>query len=388
MSRKKRPGAVRFKPPREHRIIVGLMSGTSHDSVDAALVSIRGVGPGAAVKLIRHSKTPFTKSLRKEISDAPEGPAHKICSLGFRLGRVFAGAALAIIRDAGMNPSDVHAIASHGQTICHIPPRGKRPGSTMQIGEPAVIARMTGILVVSDFRAQDMAEGGQGAPLVPYADYVLFRDEKNIRALQNIGGISNVTVVTPAIEDLYAFDTGPGNCLIDEAMRLFFEKPFDRGGKTASGGRADESLIRKFLGHGYFGKRPPKSTGRETFGMRFLEAALGKGLSPKDAVATFTHFTARSIRDAYERFVFPRHVPKEMIVSGGGTKNEFLMSLLRGLFSPMPVLPSESLGMPSSAKEAVSFAVLANETLSGRPSNLPNATGAKKTVVLGRLTPP
>jgi anhydro-N-acetylmuramic acid kinase len=364
-------------------LILGLMSGTSHDGVDAALVSIRG----SKIKLIRHCHFPYPPALRKKISSAFTGNASDICRLNFELGEVFARAAVKCIKASGVNPGDVTAIASHGQTICHHPPEKNKKGSTLQIGESAVIAQRTGIPVVSDFRVADMAAGGEGAPLVPYADYMLFHG-KGIKAVHNIGGISNVTVVTPDIENVFAFDTGPGNCLIDEAMKTLFKKPFDRDGKTAKKGTPDKKLLRKLLSNPYFKKKPPKSTGRETFGRELLNKILKSRLASEDLIATLTHFTALSIKDAYDRFVFPGCKIDEIVLSGGGTKNKYLVGIIRELFSPVKVSLIDDYGIPAQAKEALSFAVLANETLSGKPSNLPMVTGASKKVILGKLTLP
>ncbi|MGD2079502.1 MAG: anhydro-N-acetylmuramic acid kinase [Nitrospirota bacterium] len=367
------------------RLILGLMSGTSHDGVDAALVGFSGKIP----RLLGHTRTPYSKSLRESVRSAFGGTAEEVCRLNFALGEVFARAALRCLKEAGAEPPAVDAIASHGQTICHIPPRGRRPGSTLQIGEPAVIAQRTGIKVVSDFRTADMALGGHGAPLVPFADHVLFKRRATC-CVQNIGGIANVTVVTPDLEGVFAFDTGPGACLIDEAMRALFGKPLDRGGKTAAGGRADAGLLKRLRGHRYFGQRPPKSTGRELFGTGMLQKILKHypKIRPEDLVATFTHLTALSIKDAYERFVFPEHGIREVILSGGGARNAHLVALLREALSPLRVRSVDDFGVPAEAKEALSFAVLAKETLRGRPSSIPRATGASRSAVLGKITYP
>jgi anhydro-N-acetylmuramic acid kinase len=322
------------------------------------------------------------------ISRAPEGSVRDLCKLNFELGEVFARAALKCAGESGTDISSVDAIASHGQTVCHVPPEGSKRGSTLQIGESALIAERTGVSVVSDFRVADMAAGGHGAPLVPYADYLLFRGTRT-KLVQNIGGIANVTVVTPRVDDLLAFDTGPGNCLIDSAMQTIFRKSFDRGGKIARRGKPDEALLQDLMKSPYFSKRPPKSTGTDVFSLGLVRKALKKRrVQPEDLLSTFTHLTARSIQDAYERFVFPEHRANEVIVSGGGTKNGYLMDLLRGGLKPLKVKTIDEYGIPTGAKEAMSFAVLANETLSGKPSNMPAATGASRSVVLGKITPP
>lgn len=362
------------------------MSGTSHDGVDAAIIKIGETGSWP--ELLFSASYPFPKALREEISAAPRAAADEVCRLNFRLARAFARAASSCIGASGIRPD---AIASHGQTIFHIPPRKGRPGSTLQIGEPSVIAGLTGIPVVAGFRPADMAAGGQGAPLVAFADHVIFRG-KGTKAVQNIGGIANVTVVTPSIDNVIAFDTGPGNCLIDIAMRTLFGRPMDRGGRMAARGKPDRALLKRLLAASYLKKAPPKSTGRELFGeaflARILEGAKVKKQKPSfaaDLISTLTHFTALSIRDAYRRFILGSYPVSEIILSGGGAKNVYLAGLLREVMSPISVNRIEDYGIPGAAKEAMSFAILANETLSGRPSNVPGATGAGRKAVLGGL---
>ncbi len=375
------------------------MSGTSHDGVDAALVELGGLSAGglsrAKVKLLHFASYPYPGKIRKEIASASACCTPDICRLNFSLGAFFAKAANACISASGIRPD---AIASHGQTVFHIPPGPplpggkKRPGSTLQIGEPSLIAQLTGVAVVAGFRPADMAVGGQGAPLVPFADHVLFRDKKGkkVRAVQNIGGIANVTVVTPSIDDVIAFDTGPGNCLIDLAMELFFSRPMDKGGKTASEGKPDKALLKKLgnLSLNYLKMPPPKSTGREFFSGYFLERALkgaNPGISPGDVISTLTHFTAMTISDAYRRHILGRYPVEEIILCGGGTKNAFLVGLIENYLSPIKISRIDEYDIPSSAKEAMSFAILANETLCGRPSNVPGATGAARKVILGGI---
>jgi anhydro-N-acetylmuramic acid kinase len=368
------------------RLLLGLMSGTSHDGVDAALVRFNRNRPS----LLRHLHVPYPPALREKIAAAFYGRTSDVCRLNFELGEVFAKAALKCMKDAGASPSEVEAVASHGQTIHHIPPERGRQGSTLQIGEPAVIAQRTGMKVVSDFRTADMALGGQGAPLVPFADWVLFKDRAPC-CVQNIGGIANVTVVTKKLQDVFAFDTGPGNCLINDATEALFGKPLDRGGKIAKNGKPDIKLIERLLGHPYFSKKPPKSTGRETFGPGMLRAIIknrDRKTRPEDLVATLTHLTARSISDACKKYVFRRHKIREVIISGGGARNGYLVELLREHLAPVDIVLIDEYGIPAEAKEAMSFAILANETLRGKPSSLPSATGASRAAVLGKITPP
>ncbi len=377
---------IYYKPS---RLIIGLMSGTSYDGVDAALVRISGSGLKTMVKLLCHHHLVYPSSFRSRIASLLDGRPPDICRMNFELGDFFSKAALACINRSDLNMAQVDAIASHGQTVYHIPPELNRRGATLQIGEPAVIAHRTGLPVISDFRTADIARNGHGAPLVPYADYILFRRKGMVRAVQNIGGIANVTVVTPAIEDVIAFDTGPGICLIDEAMNLLFKKPFDKNGLIAKSGRVDTAILKELLSHPYFSKKPPKSTGREVFGRDLLHGiSQKKRLRPEDLIATLTHLTAHSIKLSYERYILRQYNIHEIIIAGGGSRNPYLVSILKEVFKPIEIKPSEAYGIPSQAKEAMSFAILANETLSGNPSNLPRVTGATGRVILGKITLP
>ena len=373
-------------PKRAGRLILGLMSGTSHDGVEAALVLFSRSAP----RLLRHTHSPYPAGLGSAVSAAmgPSGSAEAVCDLNFRLGEFFARAALKCMAGYGVGPGEMWAIASHGQTLWHSPPVRRRPGSTLQIGEPAVIAARTGVRVVSDFRQADMAMGGQGAPLVPLADYLLFKNKATC-AVHNLGGISNTTVVTPRREDVVAFDTGPGMGLMDEASRRLLNKPFDRGGRAARRGRPNKKLLGNLLKHPFYNRKPPKSTGMEEFGPAYLISILRarRSMRPDDLLSTLAYLTAHTVRMAYSRFVSPGHDIKEVILSGGGAKNVFLVELIREMMSPVPVVMVDECGIPAGAKEAMSFAILANETLRGRPGNLPRATGASGPVVLGRITP-
>jgi anhydro-N-acetylmuramic acid kinase len=309
--------------------------------------------------------------------------------MNFALGELFAEAALKVIAAADRSPSDIHLIGSHGQTIYHLPDADIR--STLQIGEPCVIAERTGIVTVADFRTRDVAAGGHGAPLIPYVDFILFSEPDRVRALHNIGGIANVTVVTPSFEGVFGFDTGPGNSLIDEFVRIMTggASQFDSGGKLARSGSVDESLLEKLLEHPYLALEPPKTTGREMFGeelaQKLFSATPQEGHT--DMLATLTAFTARSIRDAYDKFIFPKTGIDELILSGGGCRNGFLVESIRDLFGSVPTFTSDEFGVPTDAKEALGFAVLANETICGAPSNVPAVTGASRPVVLGKIIP-
>ncbi|MBM4458671.1 MAG: anhydro-N-acetylmuramic acid kinase, partial [Chloroflexi bacterium] len=392
-------------------IVVGLMSGTSADGVEVAVVELAGAAPALRWRLLKHVSIPHPPDLREQIFAAfrPEtATVDHLCALNFRLGRIFAAAALQAIAAAGLTPERVDLIGSHGQTVWHIPTGPD--ASTLQLGEAAIIAELTGIPVISNFRTRDMAAGGQGAPLVPYVDRLLFSHPTLVRAMQNIGGIANVTYLPPLSEEnqtlrvsetrrvsrggegeVIAFDTGPGAMLIDYAADRATGGAwsYDRGGKLAAQGRVDETLLAAWLNEPYFHLPPPKTTGRELFGVQFgaqvWERAKAAGLTDVDIVATFTALTARSIGQAYRDFL-PR-LPDEVIVSGGSVHNASLMALLRGELAPARVLISDDLGLPAEAKEAVAFAVLAYETWHGRSGNLPSATGARRAVILGDITP-
>ncbi len=385
-------------------IVIGLMSGTSADGTSTAAVSIAGAPPSLKWELLMHCDVPHPAALRDAIfaSFRPEtGTVDRLCALNFALGRAFADAAHQVMAAAGLKPEQVGLIGSHGQTVWHAP--CGPAASTLQLGEAAVIAELTGIPVVSNFRPRDMAAGGQGAPLVAYVDRLLFSHPERVRALQNIGGIANVTYLPPLPrlageeeggwggEDAVAFDTGPGNMLLDDAAARATGGAwtYDRDGALAAQGRVDEPLLAELLAEPYLRTPPPKSTGRERFGAQFgarvWQRAAGAGLTPAAIVATLTAFTARSIGQAYRDFL-PRR-PDEVIVSGGGAQNPTLMAMLRAALAPAHVLTSAELGLPVEAKEAVAFAVLAYETWHGRPGNLPAATGAHHPVVLGSITP-
>lgn len=382
--------ALHEKPVRR---VVGLMSGTSVDGIDAALVEIEGAGPGAGVELLRFRTFPFAPELRDRIHAAfGPGSTREICELNFLLGEAFAQAVLKIIAEAGLTPKDVDLVGSPGQTVYHLPRAAAGVNSTLQIGEASVIAERTGLPVVCDFRTRDIAAGGEGAPLVPYADYVLFSERGRCRALQNIGGIANVTVLPGTLEEVFAFDTGPGNMVIDHVARAAMadEQAFDDGGRLSSLGRVDEALLARLLDHPYLRLPPPKSTGREMFGREFSEE-LVRGHDPLgllDLLATVVRLTADSIARAYRDFIFPRYKVDEVIVSGGGVHNRTLMERLRAELAPIPVRSLEDLGLSSDAKEAVAFAILANETIAGNPGNIPGATGALRPAVLGKIVPP
>lgn len=361
-------------------IALGLMSGTSGDGVSAALVSFKD----RSFKLIAYQTFPYPNSIRKKISQALELKTPEISELDFQLGHLFAQAALKIIRKAGFPQRKIEVIGSHGQTIYH-GPRGRVP-STFQIGEAAVIAERTGIPVVSDFRPQDIAAGGEGAPLIPFFDSHFYGGGM-CRALLNIGGIANVTVVGGNLKNLIAFDTGPGNCLMDLAIQRMTKGKLkhDPEGRGAAAGRVETKWIHSMRGHPYFRKSPPKSTGLEEFGEKFLNRYLGRSFRrrPLDVLATLTHFSALTIFEGLRRFA---PSPIEVVVSGGGAKNLTLMNHLKELFLPVPVRSIEESGIPAQAKEPIAFAFFALRALQGKVNHLPVATGARQACILGKLT--
>jgi anhydro-N-acetylmuramic acid kinase len=391
---------LRAKPT---QIAVGLNSGTSYDGIDAALVEITGAGAQTRLKLLAFENfrfKPVDRQKIKELFNLETATVERICVMNYYLGELFAAAALKLIEQAGLRPAEIDFIGSHGQTIYHIPEPvmegGRSIRATLQIGEPAVIAERTGILTVADFRVRDVAAGGQGAPLTAYADYLLFGQERQIRLIQNIGGIGNVTLVGGSVpfEGVVAFDTGPGNMIIDEIANLVTngQLAYDQDGLMAARGKVCADLLAELLTHPYLAKQPPKTTGREKFGIAFAkavwEAGKNRGLSQEDLLATVTAFTVEAIAGSYERFIYPRYRPDEVIIGGGGAYNPTLFQWLQQRLAPIPVLRHEAFGISSDAKEALLFAILANETLHGIPANVPSATGARHPVVLGKVVLP
>ena len=371
---------------------IGLMSGTSADGVDAALVEIDESG----LSLLRYVEVPFPEDVRREIlSLCEDGRVDAICRMDAALGEWFAEAALRVCEEANISTGEVDVIGSHGQTIHHLPAlaeaAGKRVRSTLQVGNSSVIAERTGITTVSDFRSRDMAVGGQGAPLVPLVDYLLFRSEHVGRAMLNIGGIANVNIL-PAncgVSDIFAFDTGPGNMVIDGVVQAITrgKLSFDRDGALAGKGQVCEDLLDVLMAHPFFSMKPPKSTGREDFGTDMVQKILDWGGKREDLVRTATQFTVESIVHGLKRFVLPRCEIHEVIASGGGTKNPVMMDLLDRALGNIAFKRLDDLGMASEAKEAIAFAILAYQTMNGHPGNVPSVTGADKQVVLGSITP-
>lgn len=372
------------------RLAVGLMSGSSADGVDAALVRIREEGGRLAVRVVAFRTETYPARWRRRLIAASESEVSldEACTLDIRLGEMFAGATERLLEDAGVRATRVDVIGAHGHTLLHRPPSARTVPCSCQVASGDVIAERTGVPTVTEFRGRDQAAGGQGAPLVPYVDCLLFHEPGRARALQNIGGIANVTLVTDTPEDTVAFDTGPGNAMIDHAVSLATggRRRFDRDGRMAAAGAINRNLLQRLHAHPFFARPVPRSTGRETFGARWTEALAGGSTSARDLVATLTRFTAESIIRAHHEHLTPRARPDEILVSGGGAHNTTLMRHLAELAHPVPVRALSWRGIDPDNKEAAAFAVLAHETLCGRPGNLPAATGAHGPVVLGKIS--
>lgn len=379
-------------------LAIGLMSGTSADGMDAALVEITGCGLSTRVRQLGFVSLPYSAQVRNAIlrlAGGESGGSHELSLFHFLLGQLSLNACLAVCEAAGVSPSEVDFVGSHGQTLYHAPVEESYLGysvrATLQLGEPSVICEGLGCPVVSDFRVRDMAAGGLGAPLVPYTEYLLYRSESETVGLQNIGGIGNLTVLPRggALGDTYAFDTGPGNMVMDQLVERMTggAKRYDEGGVLAASGAVSEALLAFLLDDPYLAQKPPKTTGREAYGCAYVERLVEKGrgisLSDADMLATATRFTAECVRIAVERFCPDR--PDRLVVGGGGSRNPTLMRFFEERL-PMPVQTNEALGFDSDAKEAVAFAILANECLHGIANNVPAATGARHPVVMGKVS--
>ncbi len=375
--------------PSRPRLCVGLLSGTSADAVEAVLCKIEGTGDHVELKLLAHQSRPFPPEFIQRVLRPHD--ARSLCELNFELGERFAEAALAVIAHVGLRAGDVDVIGSHGQTVAHLPSSLSSTPSTLQLGEASVIAERTGIPVVSDFRTRDMAAGGQGAPLIPYFDWAVFRKSGVARAFQNLGGIANVSVVGERLDDILAFDTGPGNMVLDGLARRMTggRLQCDLDGQLSREGRIVPSLLAELLTHPFFSLPPPRSAGREGFGEALVAWLWEQGSErPADLLATALTFTVEATARAYEAHVLPRFGALEAVyVSGGGSRHPTLMEQLRRRLSSLQVRLLDELGFPEGAKEAACFALLAAEYLVGTPANVPSATGARRRVVLGKLTP-
>jgi anhydro-N-acetylmuramic acid kinase len=397
-------------------IVAGVMSGTSADGINVALVEIDGSGFDTRFELLAHHEYPYPLPVRRAVlasMNAERASVADLARLNFLLGELYASAVLATIKKSGR---EVALVGCHGQTLYHqgesAPYLGKRIAATWQTGEGSVIAARVGAPVVSDFRPADMAAGGKGAPLVPFLDYLVYRDARVGRIVQNIGGIANLTAIpaNASPEEVMAFDTGPGNMVIDAIMDRLYGKPYDRDGRTAAKGKPLEPILKALLQHSFFRRRPPKTAGREEFGREFVTDFLGRcrRARKEDVVATATALTARSIAEAVKKLVlFPAGAKAQVeagpycaaeaaplqrfsdhIVSGGGASNRTLVNMLRAQLEPLGLTlrSSDEFGVPSAAKEAVAFALLAYETWHRRPSNIPAATGARRPAILGKVS--
>jgi anhydro-N-acetylmuramic acid kinase len=372
---------------KESRLVIGLLSGTSADGTDAALCEIGGAGESTELHVLAFAIVPFSRTLRERIFGLGQADNAELADVDVLLGEAFADAALEACRIAGVAMADVDLVGSHGQTAVHHPRSAGQVGATLQIGEAAVIAERTGCPVVSDFRVRDVAAGGEGAPLVPLVDHLLFRLPGRRRALQNIGGIANVTLVGERLEDLVAFDNGPGNMPLDAVARAASNgtEAFDRDGRRAARATIDPGLLADLHRHPYLSQPLPKSTGREDFGREFVNPLLVRFEARKDdLLATLTRFSAEAIARSY-REMLPA-LPDEVYVSGGGALNPVLMRHLAELLAPIPVATTAALGVDPEAKEAIAFAALANQTLFGLAGNVPAVTGALGPRVLGKIS--
>lgn len=373
------------------------MSGTSLDGISVSIVEITGEGWDKKVRTLAHGTTPYPKPVREALLAVSNCDTHtsKIGFLHFLLPELYAKAVKRLCTKAKIPLSKIELVGSHGQTILHVGARtsflNHRLTCTLQIGDGSVLAERLGIPVVSDFRTRDMAAGGQGAPLVPYVDYLLVRDKKLGRVALNIGGIANVTAIpagAPASK-VTAFDTGPGNMVMDQLVTQFTRgrRHFDRDGALARRGKASRWLLRILLRDSYFRKAPPKSAGREEYGSELIEYLVNTRLPFEDLIATAAAFTVVTIGDGIRRHVMPRVKVDEVYVSGGGVHNPVLMEYLARDLQELRVRPISDLGIDPDGKEALAFAVMAYETWNGRPSNMPSATGAKGPVILGKISP-
>jgi anhydro-N-acetylmuramic acid kinase len=393
---------------RRSMTVAGLMSGTSADGVDVAIIRIRlgreaGIGhrgPELSLEFLGHRSFPFHRGLRQAVLGAMNAPSiatAELARLNWRLGQAYSEALAGTLKQI---PCRLDLVGCHGQTIYHqpkaLPYAGRMVACTWQIGEVALLAAQSRVPVVSNFRPADMVAGGQGAPLVPLLDYLLFRHQSRGRVLQNLGGIGNLTAIPPNAKpaQVLAFDTGPANMIIDQLMQGLFKKNFDASGKCAARGRVIEPVTASMLRHRFFLAPPPKTAGREQFGFdyaqRFLAVCQKAGAGAEDTIATATALTAESVRLGYSLFVKARmrRAPVDFIVSGGGAKNRTLMRMLRAALEPLgcTVEVSDAVGLPAQAKEAAAFALLAYQTWHRRPGNVPAATGARRPAILGGTT--
>lgn len=376
------------------KIAIGIMSGTSLDGIDVVIAEISGAQKQTKIKQLMFDTVPYEPALRAKIAscfDVTTSGIDLVCSLNFELAIAFSDAVKATCKKASISLDDVDYIASHGQTVYHITKNEDNViKSSMQLGDGSVIANLCSTTTISNFRTADIAVGGEGAPLVPFYDYILYADSKKSKILCNIGGISNMTYLKQSgtLNDVVAFDTGPGNMMIDYAMESLFNKAYDSNGNIARSGEVIHEMLNELMSGSYLEALPPKSTGRELYGKQYTSALLQKYKKQKneDIITTLTVFTAYSIFDAYKQFIVPLGGIDELFLSGGGAYNLFLVETINLLFKDVTVSTMEKIGLDSDSKEALAFLVLGNETLHGNTSNVPNATGATKAVIQGQVS--
>jgi len=384
---------------KKERLILGLMSGTSCDGLDIALIQMKDSGPEAQYRLVQGKTFLYTNAQKKYLLDrlrSEQLSAYTISQLNFYLAHLWNDFIQQFSHEFQIDLSNIDLIGSHGQTLWHEPQVRKfidrAIASTLQIGDPSVLAQLSGIPVIGDFRVADVALGGQGAPLIPYFDWLHFsKFKQNILSL-NIGGISNITAIPAAhqMDRVQAFDCGPGNMLIDQAMQTFFNEAYDTRGLYAKGGMFIPDFFTFLQELDPFSRTaPPKSTGRELYGQAYFQKILDKAnkasLSASDIIRNLTEYTAFSIFENYQRFIEPQLKAEVLVVGGGGVYNDFLMRRLKHYFDPIPVQPAQAFGVDENFKEAIGFAILANETLFAQPGNVPHATGASRPAILGKI---
>ena len=381
-------------PQRADRLVAGLMTGTSLDGVDLAVARLRGSGPDMEIEVRATAHRPYSEELRDHILSSVEGEAitwEQAAGLHVGIGRWSAEVTEEMLREMGIAPGELDLLGVHGQTVAHLP----EAGSTLQLGAGSVVAARLGVPVVSDFRTADVARGGEGAPLVPYLDWIALTAPDRARLACNLGGIANVTVLPQAAsrDAVRAFDTGPANMVVDALARALFDEPFDRDGRRARAGEVCRPLLEERMAEDEFLDRaPPKSTGRARYGpactRRWIERSRSYELEPEDVIATATAYTAETLRDAYEQYVAPSTAVDEVLLSGGGLRNPVLVEHLRDAFDPVPVRSAAAAGLDPDGKEALCFAVLAHEFANGVSTALPAVTGADRAARLGQLALP
>lgn len=383
---------------KKNKNVIGILSGTSIDAVSIVFVNIRGNGINSVVKVLDFQSYKIDKVLRQQIlknSRVNTSNVEEICRLNFVLGNLFADSINKFLKNRNIRNSEIDLIGSHGQTIHHLPQENRSFGfktkSTLQIGDPSVIANLTGITTVGDFRTADVAVNGDGAPLVPFLDYILFRHKGKSRILLNIGGIANLTYLRKncKVDDIIAFDTGPGNMMIDNMMRYLFNKDYDKNGGIAKKGNFNKELFKKIVKKDiYYNKKPPKSTGREYYEaviFNYIKQNI-KNIPNEDVIRTISYYTALTIVYNIKNFL-QINDETEILISGGGSKNKMIVNLLKNLLPDFAIKSLEENGVNAENKEAVLFAVLANEAICGNPGNIKVVTNAKRNVILGKICP-